>query len=116
MHVFRLNILTLTGKPMITYDDKLKAPQRVKAGSTLSVTVNISGTPAPKVSWFLADELLSSSNGTNIETRDTYSKVTFKGITAKSAGRLTVKAENKAGSDSAEFKVEIKGQSEDIIC
>jgi hypothetical protein len=95
---------------VITYDDKLKSVQKVKAGSTLSLSVSVSGSPTPKVSWYQAGETLSSTNGTNIETKDNFSKITFKGITAKQSGKLEVKAENKAGSDSAEFTVEVKGE------
>ena len=113
-------LVVFTGKPVISYDEKYKSAQRPKAGTTFSITVNVAGTPTPKVTWLLAGEQLSSSNGTNIETKDTYSKLTFKGITGKMSGQLQVKAENKVGSDSADFTLEIKGRidkfMDSILC
>jgi len=98
------------GKPVITYDDKLKNVQKLKAGATLTLSVNVTGTPTPKLSWYQGDQVLSSTNGTNIETRDNFSKLTIKGATAKNSGKIEVKAENKAGIDSAEFSIEVKGE------
>ena len=48
--------LLLTVKPKIDYEDRLKEAQTLKAGVTLILTVNITGLPKPKVSWFLGDE------------------------------------------------------------
>jgi len=98
----------LAGKPVITYDDKYKSAQKLKGGSTLTITVNITGTPTPKVSWVQAGEPVTTAI---IETKDNYSTLTVKNITSKLAGQIQVKAENKVGTDSAEFTVEIKGQT-----
>ena len=100
-----------TGKPAITYDDKFKETLRPKAGSTQVISVNVSGVPVPKVAWFLADKPLSSSNGTKIETKDKVSTLTMKEIDGKSNGTIKVVAENKVGSDSAEFELQVKGNS-----
>ena len=94
------------GKPVITYDEKLKSAQKLKAGSTLTISVNVAGTPTPKVSWLQAGEPVAA---TSIDTKDNYSTLTVKNVTSKLAGQIQVKAENKVGSDSAEFTVEIKG-------
>jgi alpha-L-arabinofuranosidase len=99
---------------VITYDDKLKSVQKTKAGSTLSLSVSVTCSPTPKITWHQAGETLSSTNGTNIETKDNFSKITFKGITAKQSGKIEVKAENKAGADSAEFNIEVKGESSQV--
>jgi len=95
-----------TGKPAITYDDKYKAAVKLKAGSTLTISVNVVGTPTPKVSWLQAGEPVAA---TSIDTKDNYSTMTVKNVTSKLAGQIQVKAENKVGTDSAEFTVEIKG-------
>ena len=99
-------VASSTGKPAITYDDKYKSAQKLKAGSTLTISVNVAGSPTPKVSWLQADEAVA---GASIETKDNRSSLTVKNATPKLAGSILVKAENKVGSDSAEFAVEIKG-------
>ena len=96
----------LAGKPVITFDDKYKSAQKLKAGSTLTISVNVSGTPTPKVSWLQAGEPVAAAS---VDTKDNQSTLTVKNVTAKLAGQVQVKAENKVGSDSAEFTVEIKG-------
>jgi len=100
--------LTVLGKPVITYEDKLKSPQRAKAGGNVTIIANIAGSPTPKVSWFLGDEPLSSGNGITIDTKETVSTVSIKGVSAKTVGQIKVVAENKAGTDEATFKVEVK--------
>ena len=78
----------------------------------MSLPVDISGSPVPKVSWTCNGEPVTAGIDVTIETKDNYSKLTVKGVSAKvGAGKYEVKAENKAGSDSAEFTVEIKGKS-----
>jgi len=96
---------------VITYDDKYKAAQKLKAGSTLTISVNVSGTPTPKVSWTQAGEPLTAAS---IDTKDNQSTITVKNVTAKLAGQIQVKAENKVGSDSAEFTVEVKGSTDAV--
>jgi len=93
---------------VITYDEKYKSAQKLKAGSTLTITVNVTGTPTPKVSWLQADEPVAAAS---IDTKDNYSTLTVKNITSKLAGQIQVTAENKVGTDSAEFTVEIKGST-----
>jgi len=91
---------------VITYDDKYKSAQKLKAGSTLTISVNVAGSPTPKVSWSQAGEPVTAAS---IDTKDNQSTLTVKNITAKVAGQIQVKAENKVGADTAEFTVEIKG-------
>jgi len=98
--------VVLTGKPVITYDDKYKSAVKLKAGSTLTISVDVVGSPTPKVSWLQVEEPVASSS---VETKDNHSTLTVKNATSKHAGKITVKAENKVGADSAEFTVEIKG-------
>ena len=96
---------------MITYDDKLKKTQNLKADTTLIITVNIAGVPDPDVSWYFGESELSTTNGTTINTTDTLSTLTMKGVSAESSGTYSVKAENTAGKDDAEFTLSVKGVS-----
>ena len=80
---------------------------KLKAGSTLTISVTVSGTPKPKVSWTQAGEAVV---GASVDTKDNSSTLTVKNITSKLVGQIQVKAENKIGSDTAEFTVEIKGK------
>ena len=95
---------------MISYDDKLKEEQKMKIGSTLMITVNISGVPEPTVTWSCGDAELTVSNGTTIETTDAMSAVTIKGVSTENAGLYKVVAENVAGKDEAEFTFSIRGK------
>ena len=103
--MYCLSVCT-AGKPAITYEDKFKSAQKLKAGSTLTISVNVAGAPTPKVSWLQAGEPVAAAS---IETKDNRSTLTVKNVTSKLAGQIQVKAENKVGTDTAEFTVEIKG-------
>jgi len=106
--IYRDLIAVSAGKPVITYDEKFKSAQKLKAGSTLTIAVNVTGTPTPKVSWLQAGEPVSAAS---VDTKDGYSTLTAKNVTAKLSGQIQVKAENKVGTDSAEFTIEIKGST-----
>ena len=95
---------------MITYESKLKETQKLKAESTLVITVNISGVPEPAVSWSFEDAELTVTNGTTIETTDAMSTLTIKGVSAKNSGVYKVVAENAAGKDEAEFTFSVRGK------
>ena len=47
----------------------------------------------------------------SIDTKDGYLTLTAKNVTSKLPGQIQVKAENKVGTDSAEFAIEIKGST-----
>ena len=95
--------------PEITYDDALKAPIVLKSGNILLISVNIAGVPTPRVRWSRDDAELTVTAATNIETRDTYSTLTIKGVTGDNTGRYKVTASNVVDEVSAEFTVRIKG-------
>ena len=103
-------VVSQTVAPKISYDDKLKEEQSLKAGQTLILSVNTSGVPIPSISWYLNDAELTVGNGTSIETTDTYSTLTIKGTTAANSGPYKVTATNVVDSVSADFTVIIKGQ------
>ena len=82
---------------------------KLKAGSTLTISVSVSGTPTPKVVWTQAGEPVTAAS---VDTKDSQSTLTVKNVTSKLAGQIQVKAENKVGSDTAEFTVDIKGSTQ----
>lgn len=98
-----------TVAPTISYDDKLKEVQSLKAGSTLVLSVNTTGVPIPSIAWYLNDTQLTAVNGTSIETTDTFSTLTIKRTTSDNSGPYKVTATNVVDSVSADFTVVIKG-------
>ena len=97
-------------KPEITYDPKLNEPMTLKSGNTLLLSVDISGVPTPRVRWSHDDSELTVKPGLNIETKDTYSTFTLKGITGENSGKYRVTASNIVDEVSAEFTVLVKGK------
>lgn len=85
--------------------------QKPKADSTLIIPVNVSGSPKPKVTWYKNNEELTSANGRTIETKEGSSRLTIKGVSGQTSGIFVVKAENSAGSATAEFTVVVKGRA-----
>lgn len=71
--------------------------------------MNVSGSPKPKVTWYKNNEELTSANGRTIETKEGSSRLTIKGVSGQTSGTFVVKAENTAGSATAEFTVVVKG-------
>ena len=69
--------------------------------------------PAPKVRWSRDGAELTVKAGTSIETRDTYSTLTVKGVSAENSGRYKVTASNVVDEVSAEFTAQIKGN---VVC
>ena len=99
------------GKPVITYDDTLKDTVTLKAGKTLALPTNITGSPKPKVTWYHGDDEVQQTDKIIIETEGEASRFTAKGSTGKQSGTYKVVAENKVGKDEAEFKVVVLGRS-----
>jgi len=96
-----------SGKPVITYDDRYKSTVALKAGSTLTISVAVSGAPTPRVTWQQDGEAVP---GAAVDAADHQSTLTVKNVTRKlTAGKIVVTAENKVGKDSAEFTVDVKG-------
>ena len=96
-------------KPEITYEEKLKKPQVVKAAGTLIISVQINGQPKPNVTWMIGDVELSPSDDLSIDRTDAGSTLTIKKITYQYSGCVSVKASNEAGADTASFDVNVKG-------
>lgn len=95
-------------KPVLEYDRRLQQ-QSVKTGATMIISVDVSGVPTPKVTWKLNGNALEKSFRVTTETKEAYSTITVKNLTVEDSGTYSVIAENEAGSDSAEFAVQVKG-------
>ena len=83
--------------------------QSLKASHTLIILVNIEATPTPTVKWFHGDKELHHGGNVTIETEETFSRLTIKGITGQQSGAYRIVAENKVGKAEEEFSVTIKG-------
>ena len=81
----------------------------VKAGGSIMIPVTVTGHPTPTTKWYHDDKELTDFNGTTIEIVNSHNTLTVKGVSGKNAGTYRIDAENKVGSDSAEFTVKIKG-------
>ena len=95
---------------MIEYSESLKETQKVKAGKSLVLSVNIVGAPTPKATWWRQDSEVKSGLDVAVEGDGTFSRLSIKNTSADVTGTYKVLAENSVGSDSAEFKVVILGQ------
>ena len=81
----------------------------VKAGSTLIIPVNFSGTPAPRVSWYRNGvPLLPIRGHVHIDSGDNYSTLTVLGTEVAEGGKYRCVVENVAGKTDSEFNVKIK--------
>ena len=83
----------------------------MRAGTTLTLTVNISGIPSPSVSWFLDDEPLQKSDRISIDTTNDYSTLTVKNTLPDDTGVYTICAENVVGKAEADFEINVKGRA-----
>ena len=112
--IFQINKKNLcvrgVAAPVIEYSESLKETQKIKAGKSLVLTVNILGAPTPKASWRRGDAELKSGLEVSVEGDGTFSRLTVKNTSAEVSGKYKVVAENSVGSDSAEFDVVILGR------
>ena len=95
---------------MIEYRESLKKSQKVKAGESLVLSVNIFGAPTPKASWWHNDAEIIFSPDVTVEGDGTFLRLTMMNTSADMTGKYKVVAENSVGSDSAEFNVVVLGQ------
>lgn len=117
--LFWLNVIVIwcylvVVAPVISYDDALKDGISQKAGSTLTIYVDIKGFPAPKVSWSCNEDVLFEAKNVSIETSNTGSTITIKGLTNQNTGLYKIKATNKVGEAEAQFQVNVKGQFSNV--
>ncbi|RUS90387.1 hypothetical protein EGW08_001882, partial [Elysia chlorotica] len=110
LHIFNTlcALLFSPALPTLEYDNRLKGAQTVKAGSTLTLRVNVSGIPVPTVSWLLEGQVLEKTDRVSIETSKDFSTITVKNATVKDSGIYTINAENVVGKAAADFEVNVK--------
>ena len=102
--------------PKIEVDPRYQGKQQVKAGKALILDANLYGIPTPKVTWYLNDEPVSMANGTTVEGDKTHSVLTVRRARIDNIGRFKVVAENKVGSDSAQFDAVLLGELKLYTC
>ena len=72
--------------------------------------MELSGLPAPTVTWFLNETPIARATNVTMETRDKKSALTIKGAKGKDGGKFKVVAENDVGRDEAELTVTVMGE------
>ena len=98
-----------TGAPAIDYDSKYKS-QSMKAGMSVIILADISGFPAPKVTWFHDDKEVTVTDKIIIEGDKKFTRLTLKGTTGKTSGVYKLVATNDIGTAEETFDVTILGK------
>ena len=98
------------GAPKLEVESRYQGDQHVKGGTTLILQANVSGEPAPTLRWYHGDTQLTADASTSLEATPTFTRIKVSNVTKANSGRYKVTAENKVGSDSAEFSVLVKGK------
>ena len=78
---------------------------RCKAGESFNFDVNISGDPEPRKSWVSNENELESSERIKIVFQEYNTKIFVRSASRKESGILTIRAENKHGSDSVDIDI-----------
>lgn len=107
--------LVSTAHPRLEYDNRLKGAQNIKAGTTLTLPVDISGIPSPMVTWLLDEEPVEKSPRISIDTTNEITTLTVKNAMLDDSGLYTVEAENVVGKAVADFEVNVQGNKIIII-
>jgi len=115
MKVGCFGCVDIAAGPVIEYSESLKETQKIKAGKSLVLSVNIVGAPTPKATWWRGDSEVKSGLDVSVEGDGTFSRLTVKNTGADVTGSYKVLAENSVGSDSAEFNVVILGQFNAVL-
>ena len=109
MNVHDESGLCLAVAPKIEYDARYSGIQEVKAGSTLILPVNFTGTPTPKVTWLRNGLPLTTMRGhVHIDTGDNYSTLTILGTEKSEEGMYECIVENQAGVSKHTFDVSVR--------
>lgn len=95
--------------PLLEYDNRLKSKQILKAGTSLSLQVNISGIPSPTVTWLFDDAPIEKSARLSIDTTEEFSTITVKNALLDDGGVYSIIAKNDVGEAKAEFDIIVKG-------
>lgn len=79
----------------------------IKAGQPLKFDVNVTGEPAPAISWFLNKARLETKDNMTIDTESNRTKLSVLLANRKNTGTYVIKAENSSGKDEATVEVTI---------
>ena len=95
-------------RPAIECDKKYLEPQSLRAGTTLSIPVKVTGKPQPTVTWSLNDKSLAPGGNVTIVTEGESSMITVKPCNRTESGIYLVSAQNIVGTANKEFEVIVK--------
>jgi len=84
----------------------------VKAGRNQKWVVDVSGEPAPTLTWILKNETLVNNERVKIENIDYQTTLTITGAIRKDTGVYTLVAENTSGKDEATLEFTVLGKPE----
>jgi hypothetical protein len=105
----QLSYFSLTVKPHIGYDERLKEVC-VRGGEKLVLDTTIEGLPDPTIAWTFNGEPLTSNGHTFVETNHVSSRVSLVDAITQQSGVYKIVAENKVGSAEAAFTVTVRGK------
>lgn len=96
-----------TAIPDLDLPDDLKKTVCLRAGNTLRLFVNVTGRPAPVLTWRKPGIDLQSRGF--IDTTDSYTQLIVEKVHRYDAGKYTIEAENPSGKKSATILVKVYG-------
>lgn len=82
----------------------------VKAGRNQKWVVDVSGEPAPTLTWILKNETVTNNDRVKIENIDYQTTLTITGAIRKDTGVYTLVAENSSGKDEATLEFTVLGK------
>lgn len=82
----------------------------VKAGRNQKWVVDVSGEPAPTLTWILKGETVTNNERVKIENIDYQTTLTITGAIRKDTGVYTLVAENSSGKDEATLEFTVLGK------
>lgn len=84
--------------------------KNLKAGQSVNLSANFSGTPQPNITWFTNNSILEIDENINIEIKDSVTNLSFKNLTGNHSGKLGVMAENIVGKEEIDIEISVKGK------
>ena len=102
-------LFLILAHPQIKHEDSLKETQVLRVGQKVGLNTEISGIPAPEVSWSVDGQPLLSNGNIFIEGTISTSNVVVAQAERRHAGVYTLSLENLVGKATAEFTVVVKG-------
>lgn len=79
----------------------------IKAGQQFKFDVNVTGEPAPTISWFLNKARLESKDNVTLDIDTNRTKLSVLLANRKNTGTYVIKAENSSGKDEATVEVTV---------